>query len=168
MDLGICLLRHLQVLAASFPDHFPPNHVAKLKQDHFYGGLPKQLKAMVTYLKASLHKKTYSYYLWAAREAEKEDSMELSQNPQNQVIDNTTQPKTTSFFPLQKLKGNQPVPKMATVHLVHLEEESTKRDEEVESEDPDSTDRGYGRVHGAPCKGHEGCPSGGEVLLSLQ
>ena len=34
---GIHLLRHLQVLAASFPNHFPPNHVAKLKRDCFYG-----------------------------------------------------------------------------------------------------------------------------------
>ena len=24
-DWGVCLLRHLQVLAASFPDHFPPD-----------------------------------------------------------------------------------------------------------------------------------------------
>ena len=56
------------------------------------------------------------------------------------MIDNTTKPKTTSFFPLQKLKGNQPVSKMATVHLVHVEEESAERDEEVEIEDPDSTD----------------------------
>ena len=71
-DWDVCLLRHLQVLAASFPDCFPPNHVAKLKQDHFYGRLPKQLKAMAAYLKASLHKKTYSDYLWTAREAEKE------------------------------------------------------------------------------------------------
>ena len=30
-DWGICLLKHLQVLAASFSDHFPPDHVAKLK-----------------------------------------------------------------------------------------------------------------------------------------
>ena len=30
-DWGIHLSRHLQVLAASFPDHFPPNHVAELK-----------------------------------------------------------------------------------------------------------------------------------------
>ena len=29
-----------------------------------YGGLPKRLKAMVAYLKASLHEKTYSNYLW--------------------------------------------------------------------------------------------------------
>ena len=64
--------------------------------------------------------------------------MELSQSPWNQAIDNTTKPKTTSFFPLQKFKGNQPVPKMATMCLEHLEEESTKMDEEVESEDPDS------------------------------
>ena len=41
-DWGICLSRHLQVLAISFPDHFPPDHVVELKRDHFYGGLPKQ------------------------------------------------------------------------------------------------------------------------------
>ena len=40
-DWGICLSRHLQVLAASFPDHFPPNCVVELKRDHFYGRLPK-------------------------------------------------------------------------------------------------------------------------------
>ena len=31
LDWGICLSRHLQVLAASFPDHFPYNCVAELK-----------------------------------------------------------------------------------------------------------------------------------------
>ena len=93
---------------------------------------------MVAYLKASLHKKTYFDYLLAAREVEKEDSMELSQSPRNEAIDNTAKPRTTSFFPLWKLKGNQPVPKMAAMHLVHLEKESAKRDEEVESQDPDS------------------------------
>ena len=51
-DWGICLSRHLQILAASFPDRFPPEHVAELKSDHFYGRLPKRLKAMVAYLKA--------------------------------------------------------------------------------------------------------------------
>ena len=40
-DWGIHLSRHLQVLAASFPNCFPPGHVAELKRDHFYGGLPK-------------------------------------------------------------------------------------------------------------------------------
>ena len=30
-DWGICVLRHLQVLAASFANCFPPNHVAELK-----------------------------------------------------------------------------------------------------------------------------------------
>ena len=38
---AIHLLRHLQVLAASFPDPFPPDHVAELKRDHFYGRLSK-------------------------------------------------------------------------------------------------------------------------------
>ena len=31
-DWGICPSRHLQVLAASFPDCFPPDHVAELKR----------------------------------------------------------------------------------------------------------------------------------------
>ena len=40
-DWGICLSKHFQILAASFPDCFPPDHVAELKRDHFYGGRPK-------------------------------------------------------------------------------------------------------------------------------
>ena len=57
------------------------------------------------------------------------------------MIDNTAKQKATSFFPLQKLEGNQLVSKMATVHLVHLEEESPKRGEEEEIEDPDGIKR---------------------------
>ena len=41
LDWGVCLSRHLQILAASFLDHFPPDHVAELKRDCFYGRLPK-------------------------------------------------------------------------------------------------------------------------------
>ena len=62
-DWEVHLSRHLQVLAASFPDRFPPDQVAELKQDHFYGGLPKLLKAMVAYLKATPDEKTYLDYL---------------------------------------------------------------------------------------------------------
>ena len=51
-DWGVYLCRHLQILTASFPDCFPLDHVVELKRDCFYGGLPKQLKAMVAYLKA--------------------------------------------------------------------------------------------------------------------
>ena len=132
------LSRHLKVLATSFPNWFPHNRVAELKWDHFYGRLPQWLKALVAYLKAGPHERTYSDYLQATREAEKEESMKSSQNPWTQVVDNAAKPKTTSFFPLQKLKGNQQVPKMAAMHLAHLEEEMAKRDEEVESEDLDS------------------------------
>ena len=77
-DWGIHLSRHLQVLATSFPDHFPPDCVAELKRDHFYGRLPNQLKAMVAYMKVGPQVRTYSDYLMATREAEKEDSIELS------------------------------------------------------------------------------------------
>ena len=41
LDWGIHLSRHLQVLAASFPDHFLPDRVVELKRDCFYGRLPK-------------------------------------------------------------------------------------------------------------------------------
>ena len=102
---------------------------------------PKDLKQWWLTLKPAHMKRLYSDYLWAAREAEKEESMELSQNLQSQAIDSTVKPKTTSFFPLQKLKGSHPVLKMAAVHLAHLEEESTKREEEEEIEDPNGIDR---------------------------
>ena len=99
-DWDVHLSRQLQVLAASFPEHFPPDHVAELKCDNIYDGLPKCLKAMVAYLKADPQEKSYSDYLWAAREAEKGDSMELSQSQQSQVAENTAKPRATSFFPL--------------------------------------------------------------------
>ena len=136
LDWGICLSRHLQILAASFPYHFPPECVVKLKRDHFYGGLPKQLKAMVAYLKVGLQVRTYSDYLRAAREAEKEDSIELSQSSRIQTTDGPSKPRTTSFFPLRKLKGNQPLSKKPAIHLAQLEEEDTDDSEDLESDDP--------------------------------
>ena len=71
-------------------------------------GYPNVLKPWWAYLKASPQEKSYSNHLQAAREAEKEDSMELCQSPHNQTIDNTAKPRMTSFFPLWKLKGTQP------------------------------------------------------------
>ena len=68
------------------------------------------------------------------RDPEKEDSMELSQS---QTTDNMAKPKATSFFPLWKFKGTQPTVKTPAVCLAHLEEESAKKDEGVDSEDPD-------------------------------
>ena len=134
---GVHLSRHLQVLAASFPDHFPPDQVAELRRDHFYGGLPKCLKAMVAYLKAAPQVRVYSKYLRAAREVEKEDSLKLSPSPRTQVTNNAPRPWPTSFFPLWKLKGNQPSPKAPAMQLVHLEEEGTRRDEDEGSNDSD-------------------------------
>ena len=87
LDWGICLSRYLQALATSFPDHFPPDWVAELKRDHFYGGLPKWLKVMVAHLKAAPQVRTYSDYLRAAREAKKEDSIELSRSSRTQTAD---------------------------------------------------------------------------------
>ena len=76
-DWGICLSRHLQVLATSLPDCFPPDHVVEIKRDHFHGKLPKQLKVIVAYLKVGPQVSTYSDYLRAAREAAKGNLIEL-------------------------------------------------------------------------------------------
>ena len=110
-DWGICLSRHLQILAASFPDHFPPDRVAELKRDCFYSGLPKWLEVMVAYLKVGPQVRTYSNYLRATREAKKKDSLELSRSSRTQPPDGPSKPRTTIFFPLRKLKGNQPLSK---------------------------------------------------------
>ena len=134
---GVCLSRHLQILAASFPDHFPPDCVAELKRDHFYGGLPKQLKVMVAYLKVGPQVRMYSDYLRATRDAEKEDSIELSRSSRSQPTDGLSKPRTTSFFPLRKLKGSQPFPKKPAIRLAQLDEKDADDGEDPESNDPD-------------------------------
>ena len=126
-DWGVCLSRHLQNLVVSFPEHFPPDCIAELKCDHFYGRLPKWLKAMVAYLKASANEKTYSNYLQAAREGEKEEAVEPSHS---QTTNTPSQPKATSFFPQQKLKGTQPT-KTPAVRAVYLEEEGSEEGTET-------------------------------------
>ena len=136
LDWGICLSRHLQILAASFPDCFPPDRVAELKRDHFYGRLPKCLKAMVAYLKVGPQVRTYSDYLRAAREAEKEDLIEFSQSRRIQTADSPSKPRTTSFFPLRKLKGNQPLSKKPPICLAQLEGDDANDGEDLEIDDP--------------------------------
>ena len=91
---------------------------------------------MVAYLKVGLQVRTYSDYLRATQEAEKEDSMELPWSPRTQATDTPPKSRATSFFSLRKLKGNQPILKKPAVHLVHLEEEDTGGDEDQESDSP--------------------------------
>ena len=92
---------------------------------------------MVAYLKVGPQVRTYSDYLRATREAEKEDSIKLSQNPRIQASDGPSKPRPTSFFPLRKLKGSQLFPKKPAVLLVQLEEEDAEDGKEQESDDPD-------------------------------
>ena len=136
-DWGICLSQHLQILAASFPDWFPPDRVAELKRDRFYGGLPKRLKVMVAYLKVGPQVRMYSDYLRATQEAEKEDSIELAWSPRAPPADGPTKTRATSFFPLRKLKGNQPFNKKPAVCLAQLEEEDADEGKDQGSDDPD-------------------------------
>ena len=62
--------------------------------------------------------------------------MELPQGPRTLATDTPPKPRATSFFPLRKLKGNQPIPKHLLCIFAHLEEEDTSGDEEQESDDP--------------------------------
>ena len=111
--------------------------MAELKRDCFYGRLPKRLKAMVAYLKVGPQMRTYSDYLRATREAEKEDTIELSQSPRAPVTDGPSKLRATSFFPLRKLRGNQLFTKKPAMHLTQLEEESANNGKDPERDDPD-------------------------------
>ena len=91
---------------------------------------------MVAYLKVGPQVRTYSDYLRDARDAEKEDSIELPQSSRTQTADSPPNPRTTSFFPLRKLKGNQPLSKKPVICLVHLEEEDPDDGRDPESDDP--------------------------------
>ena len=92
---------------------------------------------MVAYLKVGPQVRTYSDYLRAAREAKKEDSIELTRNPRIQASDGLSKPRPTSFFPLRKLKGSQLFPRKPAIWLAQLEEEDAEDGEEQESDDPD-------------------------------
>ena len=84
----------------------------------------------MAYLKVGPQVRTYSDYLRAAREAEKEDSIKLPRSSRIQMTDCLSKPRTTSFFPLRKLKGSQPFPKKPTIQLAQLDEEDADDGEE--------------------------------------
>ena len=92
---------------------------------------------IVAYLKVGPQVRTYSNYLRATREAEKEDSIILSRSSRSQPTDGPSKPKTTSFFPLRKLKGSQPFPKKPAIQLAQLDEENADNGEDPESNGPD-------------------------------
>ena len=53
------------------------------------------------------------------------------------MTDSLSKCRTTSFFPLRKLKGNQPLSKKPAVHFVQLKEEDDDDGEDPKSDDPD-------------------------------
>ena len=91
---------------------------------------------MVAYLKVGLQVRTYSDYIRATREAEKEDSIELSRSSRSQTTDGPSKPRTTRFFPLRKQKGSQPFPKKPAKQLVQLDEEDADNGEDPENNNP--------------------------------
>ena len=93
--------------------------------------------------------------------------MELSQIPRTQMTNNAPKPQAASFFPLQKLKGNQPTPKESAIHLAHLEEEGTRRDEDEGSNDPDGINGVTEEFMVHQARAVKDAQNRGEVLLSL-
>ena len=114
----------------------PADSCSVIKCDCFYGGLPKWLKAMVAYLKASANEKTYSDYLQVVREAGKEEVMEPTCS---QSTDKKNKPKVRSFFPRHKLKCTKPT-KTPAVRAVLLEEEGSNEEAGAKNEVPDEID----------------------------
>ena len=51
-------------------------------------------------------------------------------------MDSLSKPRTTSFFPLRKLKGNQPLSMKPAICLAQLEEEDADDSEDPENDDP--------------------------------
>ena len=51
------------------------------------------------------------------------------------MTDGPSKCRTASFFPLRKLKGNQPIPKKPPICLAQLEEEDADNGEDPESDD---------------------------------
>ena len=92
---------------------------------------------MVAYLKAGPQVRTYLDYLRAAREAEEEDSIKLSRSSRSQLTYGPSKPRTTSFFPLGKLKGSQPFPKKPAIQLAQLDEGDADNGKDPESYNPD-------------------------------
>ena len=92
---------------------------------------------MVAYLKVGPQVRTYSDYLRATREAEKEDSIKLSRSPRPPATNGPTRPRATSFFPLRKLKGSQLFTKKPAIRLAQLDEEGVDEGKDQQSDDPD-------------------------------
>ena len=137
LDWGVCLSRHLQILAASFPRPFSPTSCSRTKERSFLWWTYQTIESDGGLPQGRTSGKTYSDYLRATREAEKEDSIKLSRSSRSQLIDGPSKPRATSFFPLRKLKGSQPFPKKPAICLAQLDEDDTDDGEDPESDDPD-------------------------------
>ena len=68
-----------------------------------------------------------------AWEAKEEEVIEASHNP---PAASTSKPRAMRFFPLWKLKDSQPAT-APFAWVVYLEEESAKKEESIDSKDPD-------------------------------
>ena len=61
----------------------------------------------------------------------------MARSPRAPLADGPTKTRATSFFPLRKLKGNQPFNKKPAICLAQLEEEDANEGEDQGSDDPD-------------------------------
>ena len=135
-DWGICLSRLLQVLAASFTDCFPPDCVAELEERLLLWQTFQMIKSNGSLSEGGsagediLRLPKDHQGGWEGR------FYRVAPMPQTPNCWWSPKPRTTSFFPLRRLKGNQPLLKNPAVCLAHLEEEDASDDEDPESDDP--------------------------------
>ena len=163
ISLGMGLSRHLQVLVASFPECFPPDWIADLKCDCFYGGLPKWLKAMVAYLKASTNKKPYSISRQQGKLRRKRQWNHLIAR----LLTLQVSPKWWVSSPLQKLKGTQPA-RTPAVWVAHFGRRQFQQGRGCHQWRPWWNWGFDWGIHSVPCPGSGGGSARGEMLLPLQ
>ena len=133
-DWGVCLSRHLQILAVLIPRKVPtrPHCWSEVRLLLQWTAQAGWRWGWATSRQLLMRRHTWTTFVWAW-EAEKEEVMETSQSL---ALASMSKPKVTSFFPLWKLKGSQltisPSSKGGT-----LKEKSANEEEGVDSEDPD-------------------------------
>ena len=165
-DWGICLSRHLQVLATLFPECFPLDCMAELKCNHFYGRLPKWLKAMVAYLKASPQEKTILTIYGPQGKKRRRTPWNYPEAPKAKQLIVLPNPKQLVSSPCESLKG----PSWQLKHpqgTWHTWKRRVPRGMKKWKVKTPIYWWGHGEIHGAPCESHERHPDGRKVLLSL-
>ena len=140
-DWGVCLSRHLQVLAASFPDCCPPDQVVELKGRLLLWQAPQVPKSNCSLPEGRPTGEDLFQLSEGCLRSGEGRFHRAVQEPKDSDEQSCSKTMNYLFFLLWKLKGNQPTPKTPAMHLAHLEEEDAGRNKDKGSNHPDRIDR---------------------------